>query len=133
MATNPPVSPDKLVSTLLDLARALPKQVEAYTDSINTKTGDSAKLYKEVHALALKLKDAVNDSYKAATAADRAVQTGKRKGKEKAKGEGPSEEAKQIRKDDDRKAARADRRQKAAASRGTNDEHQVTEQGADEP
>lgn len=148
MATNPPAPDGKRISHLLDIASKTLPAAQALADAINLKNGTGAAAFKELHTLVLKLKDATNDAYKDATAADRAVQTGKRKDKP------PKDKLKSTDPDDnpepkpkaDKKPTRAEKkaanRAKAAEDRASKGktkaaaaeaEPPMTGQGSDEP
>lgn len=78
MATTPPVLD---FSELLKTADKVPIMIRTLIDSIKKPDGKAGERYAECHALSLNLKNAVNDSYKHASAADKSLQTGKRNGK----------------------------------------------------
>lgn len=79
MATTPPV-PDNTkfqnIIAIIDNAQTYSRDL---VDAIKKPNGKAVARYKDLHALALQFKDAVNGLYAMASASDKSLQTGKRK------------------------------------------------------
>ena len=81
MATNPPVPDNVKFQGILVLADKIPEFTRELIDAIKKPTGTAVAKYKDLHTFVLELKDQCNGLYAMASAADKSLQTGKRKDK----------------------------------------------------
>jgi len=106
MATTPPIPNENKLSEAIVVADGIPKRLRQLVDAIKSPDGKAVEHYKELHSFALALKDQVNGLYAMASAADKSLQTGKRKEKNAEKDDKPEKEPTRA----ERKASRRARR-----------------------
>ncbi len=103
MATTPPVPDSTKYQNIIAIVDNAAVYARDLVDALKKPNGKALARYKDLHALALQFKDAVNGLYQQASASDKSLQTGKRKEKpEKA------EKAEKADKPDDYRDARLD-------------------------
>ncbi len=132
MATTPPVPDTTKYQNILAIADNAAVYARDLVDALKKPNGKALARYKDLHALALQFKDAVNGLYQQASASDKSLQTGKRKEpKEKPAAEKAEKQDDAPAEKKTKKQLRAERREARGNSAG--EEPAMTEGNPDDP